>query len=118
MFTTAPILTVLDPSWQFVVEVDSSNEGVGAVLSQRSAEDHKLHPCAFLSRKLSPAERNYDVGNRELLAIKMALEEWRHWLEGAQLPFVVWADHKNLEYIRKAKCLNSRQARWTQMDVF
>ena len=57
--------------------------------------------------------RNYDVGNRELLAVKVALEEWRHWLEGTLHPFVVWTDHKNLEYIRQAKRLNSRQARWT-----
>ncbi|KAK5885832.1 hypothetical protein CesoFtcFv8_016929 [Champsocephalus esox] len=71
-----------------------------------------MHPCAFFSRKLSPAERNYDIGNRELLAVKLALEEWRHWLEGAEQPFVVWTDHKNLEYIRSAKRLNSRQARW------
>lgn len=112
-FTTAPILTVPDPNRQFVVEVDASNEWVGTILSQRSETDHKLHRCAFLSSKLSPAERNYDVGNRELLAVKMALEEWRHWLEGSQQPFVVWTDHKNLEYIRKAKRLNSRQARWT-----
>ena len=48
----------------------------------------------------------------ELLAVKLALEEWRHWLEGADLPFIVWTDHRNLEYIRKAKRLNSRQARW------
>ena len=72
-----------------------------------------MHPCAFLSRKLSPAEQNYDVGNRELLAVKIALEEWRDLLERAHLPFLVWTDHKNLEYIRKAKRLNSRQARWT-----
>ena len=111
-FTTAPILTMPDPQRQFVVEVDASNEGVGAVLSQRSEKDCKMHPCAFLSRRLSKAERNYDVGNRELLAVKLALEEWRHWLEGADHPFIVWTDHKNLEYIRKAKRLNSRQARW------
>lgn len=48
---------------------------MGAVLSQSSAEHNKLHPCAFLSWKLSPAERNYDVANRELLAVKVALEE-------------------------------------------
>jgi len=72
-----------------------------------------MHPCAFLSRRLSSAERNYDVGNRELLAVKVALEEWRHWLEGALHPFVVWTDHMNLEYIRQAKRLNSPQARWT-----
>ena len=111
-FTTAPILTMPDHRRQFVVEVDASNEGIGAILSQRSEQDGKMHPCAFLSRRLSRAERNYDVGNRELLAVKMALEEWRHWLEGAEHPFIVWTDHKNLEYIRKAKRLNSRQARW------
>uniref|UniRef100_A0A671VHH1 Uncharacterized protein n=2 Tax=Sparus aurata TaxID=8175 RepID=A0A671VHH1_SPAAU len=111
-FTSAPILTIPDPQRQFVVEVDASNEGVGAVLSQRSQQDGKMHPCAFLSRRLSKAERNYDVGNRELLAVKLALEEWRHWLEGAEHPFIVWTDHKNLEYIKKAKRLNSRQARW------
>ena len=71
-----------------------------------------MHPCAFLSRRLSSAERNYDVGNRELLAVKVGLEEWRHWLEGAQHLFIVWTDHKNLEYIKQAKRLNSRQARW------
>ncbi|KAI3353355.1 hypothetical protein L3Q82_019890 [Scortum barcoo] len=52
-------------------------------------------------------------GNRELLAVKMALEEWRHWLEGSTQPFVVWTDHKNLAYIQTAKRLNSRQARWS-----
>ena len=84
---------------------------MGAILSQQSAQDQTLHPCAFLSHCLSPAERNYDVGNRELLAVKLALEEWRYWLEGAEHPFVVWSDHKNVEYLRTAKCLNSRQAR-------
>ena len=113
LFTTAPILTVPDPQRQFIVEVDASNEGVGAVLSQRSAQDNKLHPCAFLSRKLTDAERNYDVGNKELLAVKIALEDWRHWLEGAEQPFIVWTDHKNLEFIRKSKRLNPRQARWS-----
>ncbi len=57
-------------------------------------------------------EQNYDVGNRELLAMKLALEEWRHWLEGATRPFIVLTDHKNLEYLRSAKRLNPRQARW------
>ena len=111
-FSSAPILAFPDPERQFMVEVDTSDSGVGAVLSQRSAEDQKMHPCAFFSRKLSPAEQHYDIGNRELLAVKMALEEWRHWLEGAEQPFVVWTNHKNLEYIRSAKRLSSFQARW------
>ncbi len=106
-FCTAPILTHPDPQLPFVVEVDASTTGVGAVLSQHQGEPPRLHPCAFFSRKLSPAERNYDIGNRELLAIKLALEEWRHWLEGAQHPFSVITDHKNLEYLRSAKRLKS-----------
>uniref|UniRef100_A0A8C7YA87 Gypsy retrotransposon integrase-like protein 1 n=1 Tax=Oryzias sinensis TaxID=183150 RepID=A0A8C7YA87_9TELE len=113
LFTTAPVLVQPDPSAQFIVEVDASDTGVGAVLSQRKGADSKLHPWAFFSRRLNPAETNYDVGDKELLAIKLALEEWRHWLEGAGPPFVVWTDHKNLSYIRTAKRLNSRQARWS-----
>ncbi|TKS65685.1 Retrovirus-related Pol polyprotein [Collichthys lucidus] len=112
-FTSAPILRMPDEERQFVVEVDASDVGIGAVLSQRSAEDGKMHPCAFYSRRLSPTECNYDIGNRELLAVKLALEEWRHWLEGSKLPFLVWTDHKNLQYIQAAKRLNSRQRRWS-----
>ncbi|XDV54467.1 hypothetical protein PO909_022751 [Leuciscus waleckii] len=111
-FVSAPILVAPDPTRQFVVEVDASEVGVGAVLSQRASSDDKMYPCPFFSHRLSPAERNYDIGNRELLAVKLALEEWRHWLEGSGVPFIVWTDHKNLEYIRSAKRLNSRQARW------
>ncbi|KAK3506733.1 hypothetical protein QTP70_018861 [Hemibagrus guttatus] len=111
-FTTAPLLIHPDPDKPFVVEVDASTTGVGAVLSQQQGNPSRLHPCAFFSHKLNPAERNYDIGNRELLAIKLALEEWRHWLEGARHPFLVLTDHKNLEYLRAAKRLNPRQARW------
>ncbi|KAK3560561.1 hypothetical protein QTP86_010898 [Hemibagrus guttatus] len=111
-FTTAPILRHPDPELPFVVEVDTSCSGLGAVLSQRHGEPGKLHPCAFYSRKLTVAEGNYDVGNQELLAIKAALEEWRHWLEGARHPFQVLTDHRNLEYLRGAKRLNPRQAQW------
>ncbi|KAI2653179.1 Transposon Tf2-6 polyprotein [Labeo rohita] len=57
-------------------------------------------------------QRNYDIGDRELLAVRLALGEWRHWLEGAAFPFLVWTDHKNLEYIQSARRLNARQAHW------
>ncbi|KAK3566586.1 hypothetical protein QTP86_001088 [Hemibagrus guttatus] len=109
-FTTASILRHPDPDLPFVVEVDASSSGLGAVLSQHHGEPEKLHPCAFYSTKLTVAEVNYDVGNRELLAIKAALEEWRHWLEGARHLFQVLTDHRNLEYLRGAKRLKSRQA--------
>lgn len=111
LFTTVPILSHPDPALSFTVEVNASESGVGAVLSQWSAADQKLHPCAFFSRRLSPAEQNYDVGNRELLALVLALQEWRHWLEGAPQPFVVWTDHKNLAYLGSAERLNPHQGR-------
>ncbi|KAK3517667.1 hypothetical protein QTP70_015162 [Hemibagrus guttatus] len=111
-FTTAPILRHPDPDLPFMVEVDASSSGLGAVLSQRHGKPGKIHPCAFYSRKLTSAEVNYDVGNRESLTIKAALEEWRHWLEGARHPLKVLTDHRNLEYLRGAKQLNPRQARW------
>ncbi len=105
-FTSAPILHHPDPELPFVVEVDASSTGLGAVLSQRQGSPPKLYPCAYYSKKLSSAERNYDVGDRELLAMKAAFEEWRHWLEGSTHPFLVLTDHKNLEYLRTAKRLN------------
>ncbi len=111
-FCTAPILTQPDPHLPFIVEVDASTTGVGAVLSQLYGEPPRLHPCTHNSLKLSPAERNYNIGNRELLAIKLAFEEWWHWLERAQNPFSLITDHKNREYLRCAKRLNPGQARW------
>ncbi len=74
-FTTAPILKHPDPNLPFVIEVDASDCGIGAVLSQRHGQPVKLYPCAFFSRKLTSAERNYDVGNKELLSMKAAIEE-------------------------------------------
>lgn len=65
-FCTAPALRLPDSTLPFIVEVDASKTGVGAVLSQQYGAPSQVHPCAFFSRKLSPVEWNYDVGNREL----------------------------------------------------
>lgn len=111
-FTTAPILKHPDPDLPFIVEVDASDCGIGAVLSQCHGSPAKLYPCAFFSRKLTPAESNYDLGNKRLLSLKAALEEWRHRLEGSRHPFQVVTDHKNLEFIKSAKRMNPWQTRW------
>lgn len=58
------------------------------------------HPCVFQPQKLSAEEHDYGIKQRELLAVKVALEGWRHWLEGAKHPFLVYMDHQNLEYLR------------------
>lgn len=80
------------------------------MLSPCFGEKPKLHPVAFYSNKFSPAEQNYGIGNYELLAVKPNLEEWCHWLEGAVHQFSSFTDHKNLEYLKTAKCLNLCQA--------
>ncbi|KAI2660329.1 Transposon Ty3-I Gag-Pol polyprotein [Labeo rohita] len=101
IFCTTPHYTIPTP-----------NTRIGVVLSQAAGEPPLLHPCAYYARKLSPVEQNYDVGNWEVLAIKLALEEWRHWLKGPSHPFTIINDHKNLQYLREAKCLNPRQTGW------
>ncbi|KAI3356799.1 hypothetical protein L3Q82_003457 [Scortum barcoo] len=85
--------------------------GWGQYSSRGRARTPSCIPAPF-SPDNSSAKANYDVGNRELLVVKLALEEWWHWLEGSTQPFVVWTDHKNLTDIQMAKRLNSRQARW------
>lgn len=106
LFTTAPILITPDPGRQFIVEVDTSDVAVGTVLYQRSPIDEKVHLCAYFSHRLSPAKHNYDISSRKLLTIRLALGEWRHRLEFSSVLFIVWMDHRNLEYIRTAKRLH------------
>lgn len=110
-FTTAPVLQMPDQNKAFRVETDASGYATGGVLTQQD-DNGKWHPCMFLSQSMSPAERNYDIYDKELLAIIRALEEWRHYLEGARHDFNVYTDHQNLAYFKEAQKLNRRQARW------
>lgn len=73
LFSPTLILVTPEPLNQFIVEVDTSDVGLGAILSQCSPCDNKIHPCSFLSHRLSPKERNYDMGDCKLLAIRLAL---------------------------------------------
>ena len=75
-------------------------------------EDGLWRLVAFLSKSLNETERNYEIHDKEMLAIIRGLENWRHLLERAQLKFEIWTDHKNLEYFMKAQKLNRRQAQW------
>ena len=70
------------------------------------------HPCSYLSQSFSPAERNYDIYDQELLAIICALKTWRHYLHGSPFPIQVFTDHKNLTFFRSPQQLNHRQACW------
>jgi hypothetical protein len=111
-FTSAPILIHPDPTKPFIVETDASDFALGAILSQFGI-DGLLHPIAFYSRKLTSAEVNYQVYNKEFLAIITTFEQWRPYLAGAQHRVQVLTNHKNLLYFTNIRTLNRCQARWS-----
>ena len=74
--------------------------------------NREWHPCSYLSQSFGPAEQNYDIYDRELLAIIRALKTWRHYLQGSETEVQVFTGHKNLLYFKEARKLNRRQARW------
>jgi len=112
-FTTAPILAHFDPAKEVIIETDTSDFALGAILSQRDKERH-LHLVAFHSRKMQPAEMNYEIYDKELLAVVDAFKHWQRYCEGATHQVQVYSDHQNLEYFTTTKLLNRRQARWAQ----
>lgn len=112
-FIKAPVLIHFDPEKVAYVETDASDFALGCVLSQKD-DNGKLHPVAFHSRKLESAEMNYEIHDKELLAIVDCLLRWRQYLEGTKHRIEIYSDHQNLSYFTTAKVLNRRQARWSQ----
>jgi hypothetical protein len=110
-FLSDQVLAQWDFDLETVVETDSSGWCSGATLSQVSKEGI-LRPVAFFSKKLSPAECNYEIYDKELLAIIRALEEWGGQLRGVKR-FKIITDHKNLEYFMTTRSLSERQVRWS-----
>ena len=84
----------------------------GAVLLQTDANED-LHPCAYFSHTFTIAQRNYNIYDRELLAVILALEEWQQYLQGTQHPITIITDHKNLSYIKDPRKLSQQQAQWS-----
>jgi len=109
-FTTAPILAHFNPTRRIIIESDTSDFALGAVLSQRD-EENCLHPVAFHSRKFQLAEINYEIYDKELLAVVDTFKHWRRYCEGAMHQIQVFSDHQNLEYFTTTKVLNQQQAR-------
>lgn len=108
--SSAPVLTLPDESLPYVVTTDASGFAIGATLSQN--QGNGLQPIAFLSHKLHKAECNYPVHEQELLAVILALKEWRHYLHGSK--FQVQTDHQSLRYLKTQPHLSSRQIRWSE----
>lgn len=111
-FVEAPVLVMPDMDAPFRVEADASDFAMGAILSQKDASGD-WRPVAYFSKALQPAERNYDIHDKELLAVVRALETWRPYLEGNPHIIDIFSDHRNLEFFMTSRDLNRRQARWS-----
>ena len=104
-FTSQPILAVWNSTLLTHVEVDASGYATGGVISQKHS-DGFWHPIAYRSQSMTETERNYDIYDREMLAIYDALKDWRHFLEGLPQPFEIWTDHQNLKFWQTAQNLS------------
>lgn len=101
-----PVLALPDPTLPYDIIADASDTGLGAVLMQNGK------PIAYESRKLNPAERNYTVSERELLAVIYAFTQWRCYIEGTDVTVVT--DHCPNTFLQTQANLSRRQARWSE----
>jgi hypothetical protein len=111
LFLSKPILYIPNLSAPFAIATDASKYASGAILLQTDSNGD-WHPCSYLSQSFGPAERNYDIYDRELLAVIRALKSRHHYLHGFPIPIQAFTDHKNLTYFCQPQALNCRQAQW------
>ena len=112
-FTGALILCHWMPDLPMTVETDVLDHAIAAILLVTTL-NAEIQPVAFHSRSLHDTKKNYDIHDKELLAIFEAYKIWRHYLEGSGRPIDTVTDHKNLEYFTSMKKLTQRQARWSE----
>ena len=110
-FMSEPILILPRVEEPFRMEADASNFAYGAILSQKG-EDDKWHPVSYFSKTMTKEERNYQIWDKEMLAIIKALGHWRIYLEGSIHQIEILTDHKNLTWFTEPQQLSARQKRW------
>ena len=110
--TTSPVLLLPDYGKPFTLITDASDYTTGAILEQEDAFG-RSYPVAYYSKSLQPAERNYKIHDKELLAIVHALTHFRHYLQGNVHQMKFFSDHANLKYFTMKQTLTCRQARWS-----
>jgi len=111
---SSPVLYQPDFTKQFFLQTDALAFGLGAVLSQEHEGREgkpKLHPIAYYSATFTATERNYDIYERELLAIMKVLNHWHPYLRWTKHPFIILTDHANLQYWKAPQNLTRRTAR-------
>ncbi len=108
---TDPALQQPDMTKPFQLEVDASAFATGAILSQRDNRG-KSHTIGFHSKTFTEVERNYNIHDRELLAVVRGLDNWRHLLASSSHPIIILTDHKNLQYYCNPQHINRRVAHY------
>ncbi|KAJ1594943.1 hypothetical protein NDA14_003675 [Ustilago hordei] len=109
-FTSAGVLQHFDYHLPTRLETDASDFAIAGVLKQE--HEGRWHPVAFYSRKMSSAEKNYEIHDKELLAVVACLTQWRHMLAGLPNQLVILTDHEALKYFKSQRRITGRQARW------
>ncbi len=104
-----PVLLMPRLEQPFELEVDTSNYAIGTTLNQKD-EQGRWHPVAYYSTTLSETERNYDIYDKELLAVVKSLRHWRTYLAGAPHQIVIHTDHSNLLYWKEPRKISRRIA--------
>src|SRR5260221_3553236 len=112
-FGSTPVLARWPLDLPMTVEMDMSNCAIAGILSV-TTEDGEIRLVAFYSCTLQSAKWNYDMHDKELLAIYEAFKSWHHYLEGLAKTINMVTDHKNLEYFTTTKKLTRQQARWSE----
>lgn len=102
-----------DPTLPTRIETDASDFVAAGVYYQ--LHGNKWRPVSFFSKTLNPAELNYEIHDKEMLAVILALANWDEMLIGVQEPFLIITDHRALEYFSTKRLLSARQARWTDI---
>ncbi|KAJ1031102.1 hypothetical protein NDA18_002321 [Ustilago nuda] len=109
-FTTARVLQHFDYHLSTRLETNASDFSIAGVLKQE--HEGRWHPVAFYSRKTSSAKKNYEIHDKELLAVVACLTQWQHMLAGLPSQLVILADHEALKYFKSQRCITGQQARW------
>ena len=108
--TNAPVLHQSDPTKLYMIETDASDFALGYTLMQQG-DDELMYPVAFDGQKMHGAELKYPTHEKELLAIKEAIEKWKHYIENGHKT-VVLTDHESLRYMNSVTKPSKRLARW------
>ncbi|KAG5733084.1 hypothetical protein E4T56_gene3541 [Termitomyces sp. T112] len=113
-FTSALVLHHFDPSLPIMLKCDASNYATTGILSQSDLGGKDLCPVAFYTQSMIPAELNYNIYDKELLAIVEAFCQWQAYLKGSLHCIQVYSDHNNLQYFMTMKQLSRCQAQWSK----